>query len=505
MKILSVEQIRKADQYTIELEPISDIALMERAAQKIVHWLIENIEKKTKFYFFVGKGNNGGDAYAVARLINEQGYQTFVYSIGLPEKQSDSCQINCQHYLKLGSVSPILSIDDFPHIGSNDVIVDGIFGSGLSRPVTGFYGQIIKEINTLDNIVIAIDIPSGLFADQSNTLFDGAVIEANKTLSFQFPKKAFLFPENYKYVGEFEILDIGLHPKYIEEVKCTDFFITRDEIKQKLKIRTKYSHKGTFGHGLLMAGSYGKYGAAILAARASIRSGAGLITAHLPSTAMNAMQVAAPEIMISFDNDDQILTHLPILDNYNAIACGPGIGKDILTQNLLDNLFDKIQVPLVLDADALNIISENKDLLIKIPPNTILTPHPKEFERLFGKTKNNFERYELLKEQAQRLNLIIILKGAHTEIAFPDGVVFFNSTGNPGMATAGSGDVLTGILLGLLTAGYTSENAALLGVYLHGLSGDIAVENLAAESLIASDIINNLAKAFNKLRANTTF
>ena len=308
----------------------------------------------------------------------------------------------------------------------------------------------------------------------------------------QFPKMAFLYPENEPYVGKWEVLDIKIHPDFIENVETANFFTTADVVKPLLHKRGKHSHKGTYGHALLIAGSIGKTGAALLASESCMRSGVGLLTTHLPKSAMLPLQIYLPEAMISPDKSDNCFSHVPDLQSYNAVGVGPGLGKENETVNALKQLIQKVRVPLVLDADALNIISDNKTWLSFLPENTIVTPHPKEFERLFGKTDNSAQRIELQREMSKQYNIIIVLKGANTSITFPNGSCFFNSTGNPGMATAGSGDVLTGIILSLLAQRYTPEEAAIIGVFMHGRAGDKAAEKHGMEVMIAGDIIKNL-------------
>ena len=364
-----------------------------------------------------------------------------------------------------------------------------MFGSGLNRPLEGLAATLIEHLNRQNAIRVAIDMPSGVYAD-SPTPF-GALFRADYTLTFQTPKLAFMMPENDSYVGQLEVLDIQLHPQYLLEVETNNFLVDKEMIKPIIHYRPKYSHKGTYGHALLVAGSEGKTGAAILGAKSCLRTGVGLLSVKLPQSAWTPLQTALPEAMIH-TNDK--------LDVFSAIGVGPGLSTDDDAQRIVRHLIQDAQVPLVLDADALNILSENKTWLSFLPPKTILTPHPKEFERLFGKTSDSFERLDLLRNMAIAHNIIIALKGANTAVAMPNGAVFFNSTGNPGMATAGSGDVLTGMILSLLAQRYTPEEAAVLGVYLHGLAGDLAVSAMGQEALIASDITEHIGKAFLSLK-----
>ena len=490
MKILGIEQIRMADQFTIQNEPISSVDLMERAATQVFNWLMNHLHKDSKVKIFCGMGNNGGDGLVVARLLWGEGIHAEAYLVRYSEKMSPDCEVNYHRAKKQGVViQEIKSKADFPKIGEDDVIVDALFGSGLNRPLEGMAAELINYLNQRPNIRIAIDIASGLFADAPSPM--AAIFHPDYTLTFQMPKLAFMMPENDPNVGCLEIIDINLHPKFLLEVETNNFLVDNEMIKQIIHHRTKFSHKGTYGHALLIAGSEGKTGAAILGAKSCLRTGVGLLSVKLPQSAWTPLQAALPEAMIH--TQDQ-------LDAFNAIGIGPGLGKDDEAQRMVKRLIQDAQVPLVMDADALNILAENKTWLSFLPANTILTPHPKEFERLFGKTSNSFERLELLREKAVKHQIIIVFKGANTATAMPNGAVFFNSTGNPGMATAGSGDVLTGMILSLLAQRYTPEEAAALGVYLHGLAGDFAASEIGQEAMIASDITEHIGNAYISLK-----
>ena len=507
MKILPVEKIREADAFTIENEPVASIDLMERAASKVYDWFMKRCKtKEVSVKIFCGIGNNGGDGLALARMLFFTGIIPQVFVVRFSDKMSRDCEMNFNR-LKEETETPmydIFSEDDFPLINDTDIVVDAIFGSGLNRNIEGFAAELIKHLNDNNAIRIAVDIPSGLLAcggqqstdngQQSSSKSHNShqIFRADYTLSFQFPKLAFMFPENDAFVGRWEVLDIGLHKDFIDNVETLNFYTTEDMAMPILRKRTKFSHKGTYGHALLVAGSSGKTRAALLAAEACLRTGVGLLTAHLPKDALLPMQIYLPEAMTSIDKSETHCTEIDDIIPYTAIGVGPGIGKNAETATLLKKIIQEATQPLVLDADALNIISENPTWLSFLPDNTILTPHPKEFERLFGKTNNSYERLELQRKMSVIHNIIIVLKGAHTAITFPNGTCFFNSTGNPGMATAGSGDVLTGMILSLLAQRYTPQEAALLGVYLHGKAGDEAAKEIGENSMIARDIIKSI-------------
>lgn len=487
MKILSTEKIRQADQYTIQHEPISSVDLMERAATQVSQWLLGRIDKSATVKIFCGMGNNGGDGLVVARHLFKEGLKPQVFMVRYSDKMSPDCEANYQRVK--AATHDIRSEEDFPVVDQDEILIDALFGSGLNRPVEGLAAKLINYLNQQKAIRVSIDIASGLFADSPSPV--AAIFKPDYTLTFQVPKLAFMMPENDLYVGQLEILDIQLHPKILLEIDTNNFLVDKEMIQQMIHHRPKYSHKGTYGHALLIAGSEGKTGAAILGAKSCLRTGVGLLSVKLPQSAWTPLQASLPEAMIHTGDK---------LDAFNAVGVGPGLGTDDDAQRMVRHLIQEAQVPLVMDADALNILSENKTWLSFLPAKTILTPHPKEFERLFGKTSTSFERLELLREMAAKYQIIIVLKGANTATAMPNGTVFFNSTGNPGMATAGSGDVLTGMILSLLAQRYTPEEAAALGVYLHGLAGDFAAEAIGQEALIASDITENIGKAYLSLR-----
>lgn len=510
MKILNTDQIRALDAQTIKKEPISSIDLMERASQTFVDWFVDQFPKwKNQICIICGPGNNGGDGLAIARLLFEKDYLIMVLICEISDHFSDDFLINLERIKKLESL-PIeqLNLEDkHPSFETGTMIIDAIFGSGLNRSISGKLGEYITYLNEQNVLRIAVDVPSGLFSERHS---NGVVFNANYTFSFEFPKLSFVFPENQNHVGEWFFQSINLDTQFIQEAKTTNYFIDNQSVKAILKNRKKYDHKGTFGHAVIVCGSYGKVGAAILAGKACLRSGAGLVTIHSPKCAYNILQISFPEAMVSIDDHEFCISNVAEISSYKSIGIGCGIGTDELTQKALNKLLDTINKQskkkkeinplLVLDADALNILSENKNWLKKLPKGSILTPHPKEFERLFGKFENDFQRNEHQRKIAQKFGIYLVLKGANTSIACPDGNCYFNSTGNPGMATGGSGDVLTGILTGFLAQGYSAFQACILGIYLHGLAGDIASESTQQEALLSSDIINHMGQAFKAIR-----
>lgn len=491
MKILSVAQIRSLDAHTIQHEPISSINLMERAASAFVRWYCARFDNRSQIVVFCGQGNNGGDGLAIARLLSTKGYDITVYVVQHSASQSSDFLQNLERIRNSLSVHTIMNPEGIPTLPSSVVIIDALLGSGLTRPVAGLLQSVIQSINSTPAQVLSVDIASGLFADKSNGT-DDTIVRPDYTISFQLPKLAFMIPGNGAYVGNWQVVDIGLSEEYITKAKTPYFFTDQPFAQSLIRTREKFSHKGTYGHALLLAGSFGKMGAATLAGRACMRAGAGLLTLHVPRCGYTIAQLSVPEAMASVDIHEQLITTLPDLTPYTAIGVGPGIGKDPHTLRAMSTLIERAEVPMVWDADSLNLLSENKHLLSSLPKNTILTPHPKEFQRLAGNARDDFERVELAREFARKYQLILCLKGAHTAIVFADGTVHFNATGNAGMATGGSGDVLTGIITSFLAQGYSAENAALLGVFQHGAAGDRATSRRGQASLIASDIIENL-------------
>ena len=501
MKILTAEQIRKVDLYTIEHEPIKSNDLMERAANKCYNWIKEHLGSNLKVKVFVGPGNNGGDGLAIARMLADAGNTVHVYTLTSSGKLSTDALINYTRLVEQ-SKAQILLLEEkkLPKINDNDIVIDALFGSGISKPLSGMALNIAKHINQAKALVIAIDVPSGLYCE-SNDLNDlNTIVQADHTLTFQLPKLSFFFAENEQYIGDWHLLDIGLNRIAINEQETNYFFVEKNDIALILKKRKKFAHKGIFGHALLMAGSSGKMGAAVLASKACLRTGVGLLTTHIPLKGYEIMQTAVPEAMVSVDTTSDNLSTLPDISQYNAIGIGPGLGLYSFTSLMMFQLLKSVNIPFVLDADALNLLAVHPEWLGLLPKNTILTPHPGEFDRLSGPSKDGYERHLKQIDFSKKNKVIIVLKGAHTSITTPDGLCWFNSTGNPGMATAGSGDVLTGMILSLLAQSYNPVHAALIGVYMHGLAGDLAITETSEEALIASDIINHIGKAFLKLK-----
>jgi len=491
MKILSADQIRQADSFTITHEPIASIDLMERAAKAFcIQFTALYPSKNSPILLFCGTGNNGGDGLAIGRLLAQEDYHVKVFTIGKTETASADFLENFNRLPHSIVHAPITDHTDFPLLSDHEIIIDALFGSGLNRHIEGLASDLIHHINASGATIVSVDIASGLFADRHSQ--GTAIIQPDHTISFQLPKLAFLLPENEQYVGEWHVVDIGLSQAFLNEQTTTHNFLQKEDVTSLNPTRKKFGHKGDYGRLLLVAGSKGKMGAAIMAARAALRSGVGLLYVQTPEIGRDVLQVAAPEAMV-------VETAIVDWQQMNAIAVGPGMGTDNETAEALHQLLKQWKKPVVLDADAINLLALHPNLLKDLPKESILTPHPGEFRRLAGEWTDDFQRLELLRSFCQKHQVNMVLKGAHSAICDSNGSIYFNSTGNPGMATGGSGDVLTGIIGALLAQGLSPAHALRLGVYVHGLAGDIGSQSVGALSLTASDIIDFLPMAFSQL------
>ena len=491
MKLFNAQQIHLWDAYTMEHEPLSSIELMERAARTCTDFICDNSLHHHALKIFCGKGNNGGDGLAIARQLIELGIYPSVYILEFGAKGTDDFQTNLQRLHELSTDIHFVQAENFfPFIAQDDVVIDALFGSGLNRPLENLSAALVKHINESKAIIVSVDVPSGMFIDKSCK--GNAVIHASHTLTFQSLKLCFLAAENASFFGEVHAMDINLDPGFAEATDAVYEMLTKEKVASLRKQRNAFTHKGNFGHALLAAGSTGKMGAAVLAARACLRSGAGLVTVNATADTHAIIHTAIPEAMC-MRRDEAIEWQ-----KFSGIGIGPGIGTDATAKQLLENIVANYHKPMLLDADALNILSVSKHLLPAVAEGSVLTPHPKEFARLFGETENEFDRWQLALNISTQYNLVIVVKGHHTLIAYKS-KGWFNTTGNAGMAKGGSGDVLSGMITALLAQQYHSLDAAKLGVYLHGLAADIALENQSLESLLATDIIHSIGQAFKML------
>jgi len=501
MKIINRAQIQNWDKYTIEHEPISSIDLMERASRQCADWILSRYVLNTPVYIFCGIGNNGGDGLAIARMLLGKGIPVKCYVCKFSETTTKDHNVNYRRLLDLNQkVYIITGAGDIPELRSGGIIIDAILGSGLNRSIEGWLAELVLSINQSDTLVVSIDMPSGLFCEDNRSNKLANVIQADHTLTFQVPKLSQLLPLTGKYCGSLHVVDIDLQKDYLKNVDSNLFYIGARMVQGLLKPRNKFDHKGKFGHAMIVAGSYGKLGASILATRATFRTGAGLVTAYIPRCGYEVLQSTVPEAMVEVNMGNDFFEG-SFDHSTKTIGVGPGIGTKEETVEFLASLLNNTTSPMVLDADALNILSSYPELLRLLPEKSILTPHPKEFSRLVGDFSTDEEAIEKQLNFAKAHNCYLILKGANSRLAYPDGNLYFNSTGNPGMATAGSGDVLSGMILGLLARGYAPKEAAIVGIYLHGLAGDIASDKLGEESMMAGDIIDHIGGAFLSLKA----
>ena len=500
MKILSASQIKQIDDVTLNNQNISSIELMERAATKIYERLDYMLqETKSTIHIFCGVGNNGGDGLVVGRLLYEKDYNVVVYVVNYSDNHSAEFDHNLHHFEKSTylKVQMLQDAGSFPEINPNDIIIDAIFGIGLNRSLVGWLKELIQHLNKSTAYKIAIDIPSGLFANLRLTDQD-AVIKANHTLTLQTPKLAFYLPATAAFVGNFDVLDIGLDREYLENVEPLAEIVTKSMAQNIYVPRWKFGYKNTYGHALIVGGSYGKIGSAVLSTKAAFRVGAGLVTTFVPKCGVTILQTTIPEAMAISDIQNDYISDINVDFSPAAVGIGIGMGKNSASAQALTNFLQTNKGPLVIDADALNIISENKELLKYISNNAILTPHPGELKRLIGEWKDDYEKLGKIKKFSIDNKVIVVIKGAYTIIVNQE-KLYINTTGNPGMGTAGSGDALTGVITGLLSQNYDKLSAAIFGVYMHGKAGDIAAETLSQEAMKAGDIVENIAAAYRDL------
>jgi ADP-dependent NAD(P)H-hydrate dehydratase / NAD(P)H-hydrate epimerase len=503
MVVLSADQVRAWDQFTISREPVSSINLMERAALRSVQWLALNHLSNEHFFIFCGKGNNGADGLAIARLLHQKNCQVSVFilefgQLGTPEFQHNLQALH-QLPVPIQFLQPAIAL---PVIPATALIIDALLGTGVNRSAEGRMAELITHLNKAGNNIFSIDLPTGLLADTSSSSKN--IIRAKVTLTFQCYKPALLLAENAGFFGQIVILDIGLHPGFLNTVQPLYELINQQLAATLVTTRHPYAHKGNFGHALLLGGTKGKMGALILAAKALLRTGAALLSCLTPKIGLTPLQTAIPEAMAIVAGDEFLLGEPPVLTGFKCIGCGIGMGTHPETAILLHQIISQFKMPMVIDADALNLIALQPNWLKDLPPFSILTPHPKEFDRLAGDSQNEMERLQKAQQLAIKHQLIIVLKGHHSFVAMPGGKAWFNTSGNASMAKGGSGDVLTGILTALITRGYAPEKAVLLGVYLHGLAGELASTEWGMESVLASDIIQQIGNAFGKISPNET-
>ena len=499
MKLFSKSQIYEGDKLTTELQNISSTDLMERAGIQIFNWIHARMQgAQVPIHVFCGIGNNGGDGLVLARHLTTHGYNVITYIVNCSDKRTKDFLINYDRIKNVTKDWPkMLSCkNDFSdiNIGTDDIIVDAVFGIGLNRPPNAWVKGLFQKFSASKAFTLAVDVPSGLYTDRA-VADEKAVVHANYTLSFQSPKLVFFLPETAKFTTQWEALDIGIDRDYLMKTETEVELISKPEVLPIYKPRDKFSHKGDFGHVMILGGSYGKIGAVNLASRAALSSGAGLVTAYIPKCGYHSLQTAIPEVMVITDADETHITNIDYDIKPTVIGIGVGLGTSEKTAKTFEAFLKHNKTPLVIDADGLNLLSQNKALLKLLPEKTIITPHPKELERLIGKWSDDFEKLKKVKAFSKTYNVIVLIKGANS-ITVYNNKLYVNTTGNPGMATGGSGDVLTGIISGLVAQGYEPLSATIFGVYLHGKSADISLEDYGSQSLIASHIIETIGEAY---------
>lgn len=503
MKIYNVQQLAEADKITIDKQGITSGELMERASTLVFEEINKRLNHEpVPIKIFCGIGNNGGDGLVVGRLLLNEGYNVTIYVVNFTNKRSPDFLLNYNRIKEAGGPWPTLlkGEEDFPEISKKDFIIDAIFGIGLNRPAEDWVAGLIKYINNSGAFILAIDMPSGLFSEKVPSKED-AVIKANFTLTFQSPKLVFFLPDTGEFVGDFQVLDIGLDREFLLHAPAVAQLIDKREAIGMYIPRKKFSHKGTYGHSMIIGGSYGKIGSISLTATAALRTGAGLVTIYAPQCGYEILQSVLPEAMVITGEGVNELTSLDFDFGPSVICFGMGAGTSKKTLLLYEELLRKETKPMVIDADGINMLARKKDLLSLIPENSVLTPHPKELQRLIGSWKDDFDKIEKAKSFSKKYKLILVLKDAHTITVSAD-KLYINNTGNPGMATAGAGDVLAGVITGLISQKYEPLTAAVLGTYLHGKAGDIIANNLSYQGVIAGDIANSMGLAFLDLFKN---
>ncbi|MFD2551038.1 NAD(P)H-hydrate dehydratase [Bizionia sediminis] len=497
MKIFSDEQVYEGDKFTAQKQQITSIELMERAGIQIFNWLHLRMQgAQVPIHVFCGIGNNGGNGLVVARHLVNHGYNVHTYVVNFSDKRTKGFLVNYDLMKQTQKKWPTLigPKDDFPKIGPDDIILDAVFGVGLNRPADDWVVHLFQHFKASKAFVLSVDIPSGLKTNAA-PVKDTDVVWANHTLSFQSPKLVFFLEDTAKFTAQWEVLDVGIDPEYLQKTNTLTTLITKQDILPVYKPRKPFSHKGTYGHALLIGGSYGKIGAVQLASRATLVSGAGLVTAFVPKCGYLPLQSSVPELMLITDTNDTCISNIAIPIEPTVIGIGVGMGTSEETASAFTDFLNQNTKPLVIDADGLNLLAKTPALMEKLPKYSVLTPHAKELERLIGKWSNDFDKLDKAINLSEKYNIILVLKGRFTLIVYKKNL-YINATGNPGLATGGTGDVLTGIITGLMAQQYEPLEAAIFGVYLHGKSADIAVQDFGYEAMTASRVISYLPKAF---------
>lgn len=502
MKIFTTKGLQNIFARTTATTEGGGLGVMERIASSVSCEIISRWLPKKRFVLFAGPGSNGCIALAVARMLIEQGYRLEVFLFNVPSMPiSEECKINRDKLIALGGVdfTEVQTTFEMPYISTDDVVIDGLFGTGLTSPLKGGFTMLVQGINDSNAFVVSIDMPSGLLAEWNLNNDRRNIIKADLTLAFKFKRLSFFFAENAEYVGTCKVLDIDFDPEAIRKTPSNFYMVEEPDVRRRLRKRKDFSNKYDYGTLLLAAGSYGMMGAAVLSAKAALRSGVGMMTVHSPRCGFAVLQNSVPEAVNQYDSDSTVISDIPLVHNYSAIAIGPGIGTKEDTINAVDSVIKRYNHPCVLDADALNCIAMRPSMLESIPKMSVVTPHAAEFDRLFGKQQNDESRLREAIKMSHRYGIVIVLKGRYTMVVRPDEKVYINTTGSPALATPGSGDVLTGLISGFAAQGYEMELSAAMGAYIHGAAGDRAEKTLGSYSVTASDIIDNIGPVIKEI------
>ncbi len=502
MKIFSTKGLQNIFDRTVMAGDGGGLGLMERIASSVSCEIITRWLPKKRFVLFAGPGSNGCIALAVARMLIEQGYRLEVFLFNVPSMPiSEECKVNRDKLTAIEGVdfTEVKTTFEMPYISSDDVVIDGLFGTGLTAPLKGGFTMLVQGINESNAYVVSIDMPSGLLAEWNLNNDRRNIIRADLTLAFKFKRLSFFFAENAEYVGTCKVLDIDFDAEAVRKTPSNFYLVEEADVRRRLRKRKEFSHKYDYGTLLLAAGSYGMMGAAVLSARAALRSGVGMVAVHSPRCGFAVLQSAVPEALYKYDADSLAITDVKLDRSYSAVAVGPGIGVKDDTVNAVDSLMKCYNRPCIIDADALNCIASRPAMLESIPKMSVITPHAGEFDRLFGKQMNDESRLREAIKMSRRYGIVILLKGRYTMVVRPDEKVYINSTGNSALATPGSGDVLTGLIGGFAAQGYEMELCAAMGAYVHGAAGDRAEKSLGSYSVTASDIIDNIGAVMKEI------
>lgn len=503
MKLFTNDEIRAIERQTLQQEAITSMTLIEHVGEAAASEISARYRPTRRTVVFAGPGNNGADALLTAHQLSQRGFKPVVYLFNIG---GNALKPDCKKARDiLATKSPevelhiIVKTFDTPDLGPGDLVIDGLFGSGLREPLAGGFMSLVRYINESGAKVVSLDVPSGMFAEWNHQGQERNIVHATLTLAVQFPRIAFFFAENADIVGQWKLLDVGLNKEIAEKTKSNFHLIEDTEVKSLLRKRPAFCSKADFGSALLVAGRYGMAGAAVLAAMGALRAGTGKLTVYGPQCIMPIVQNSVPEALFESDDDKLRLTSVSVEHEYSSIGIGPGLGNAEVTVGAVEALLQRSRQPLVIDADALNCIAHRPSMLKIIPRFSVLTPHAAEFDRIFGEQKSEETRLIKALEVSRHYNIMILLKGHFSKLVRPDGKVYINSSGCAAMATAGSGDVLTGIITGLIAQGYKPEVSALIGAFIHGRAGEIAAAENGTYGTVASDIAKATGRAIEDI------